>query len=60
MYITIESAQEWYEHIHEVLESSNYKYAQVKLPKEEPHAIVTRVGYYFTLHKNKQVDFNSI
>lgn len=41
MYITVESAQEWYEHISQILERSNYKYAKVNPPKEEPHAIVT-------------------
>ena len=41
MYINVNDAQEWYEHITEVLAEHNYKYARVKPPKEEPHAIVT-------------------
>ena len=41
MYINVDSAQEWYEHIQQVLDQHSYKYARVKPPKEEPHAIVT-------------------
>ena len=41
MYIKVDNAQEWYDHICNHLEESNYKYARVKPPKKESHAIVT-------------------
>ncbi len=41
MYIDVEDAQAWYDHIVEVLNRHNFKYARVKPPKDEPHALVT-------------------
>ena len=41
MYINVDNARAWYEHIKNHLEQSNYEYAKVKPPKKESHAIVT-------------------
>lgn len=41
MYINVDSAQAWYDHINSHLQKSDYKYARVNPPKKEPHAIVT-------------------
>lgn len=41
MYINVESAQEWFEHISKVLAEDTFKNARVNPPKEEDHAIVT-------------------
>ena len=41
MYINVDDAQAWYEHIKAHLEQSQYKNARVNPPKKEDHAIVT-------------------
>ena len=41
MYIDVNSAQEWYDHIVKVLNAHKFKYARVKPPKQESYALVT-------------------
>ena len=41
MYINVDDAQAWYEHIKNHLDQSKYETARVNPPKKEPHAIVT-------------------
>ena len=41
MYIDVDSAQEWYDHIVKVLDAHKFKYARVKPPKQESYALVT-------------------
>ena len=41
IYINVENAMDWYHHIKNHIDESNYKYARVNPPKKEPHAIVT-------------------
>ncbi|MDX1479218.1 MAG: hypothetical protein R3301_15995 [Saprospiraceae bacterium] len=41
IYVDVDSAREWFDHITQVLADHSFKYARVKPPKVEPHAIVT-------------------
>lgn len=43
MYIVIDNAQAWYEHVKQILREKKYGDARVNPPKQESHALVTYV-----------------
>ncbi len=44
LHITVDDADAWWRHASGVIESSNYKYARLKAPEEQPYgALVTHV-----------------